>query len=281
MKNRLSFLLNALVIISCAVGYSQTDSLDFRKVSGFSHPESVVLDPLNKLLYVSNIGENSKADGFISKLSVDGNILELKWITGLTDPKGLLVKGEKLYVTDLTEVVEMDIEKGKITKKYQPENAKGLNDIAADDAGNLYISDTGKSSVYKIDSQGNTEEWLHSPDLESPNGLLFSDGNLWVAAWGSQGEKGNILKIDTASKGITQVSDNGIGNLDGLQQNAAKEFYFSDWMGGKIYKIDSDTNFSEVVTAAKSVGDILLMEEENLLVLPMNLQNEVWWYQLP
>lgn len=281
MNNVWTFLPNLLLLLICSLGYSQSDSLDFKKISGFSHPESVVFDTSNDVLYVSNIGERAKQDGVISKVALDGRILDLKWITGLTDPKGLLVKDGKLFVTDVTEVVEIDLNQGNIIKTYQPENAKSLNDIAVDTAGNLYISDTGKSSIYRIDTKGNIQEWLHTEKLESPNGLLVSNDHLWVAAWGNEEEKGNILKINIASQDLTKVSDKRIGNLDGLQQNELEEFYFSDWMGGKIYKIDTNNNISEVTTAAKSVGDILLLEELNSLVLPMNLQNEVWWYHLP
>ena len=71
-------------------------------------PESVCYDSVRNQLYVSNINLGEKEEsGFISKLSPDGKILDLKWIVGLKAPKGLAVSGNNLYVADVDELVEM------------------------------------------------------------------------------------------------------------------------------------------------------------------------------
>src|SRR5690349_877932 len=56
-----------------------------KRVTGFSTPESVFHDTEADIYYVTNIngGPGDKDDnGFISKLSPDGTIAELKWIDG-------------------------------------------------------------------------------------------------------------------------------------------------------------------------------------------------------
>lgn len=174
----------------------------------------------------------------------------------------------------------MDIDLGQISREYSIEEAGMLNDIAADADGNLYISDTRKNSIFKLDTLGIISEWMNSKELQAPNGLLFSKNELWVAAWGNGETGGDILKIDPDTQEIQKVSEKGIGNLDGLQQGKAGDFYFSDWQSGKIFRIEVGGKIKEVVTSARSVGDILLLEEKGLLILPMNLQNEVWWYSL-
>ena len=76
-------------------------------------PESVVWDQGSNAWYVSNFGGTifaddsgaapAKADenGFITKLSSNGEIDTLKWITGLHAPKGLGVHDGKLYAADV------------------------------------------------------------------------------------------------------------------------------------------------------------------------------------
>lgn len=190
----------------------------------------------------------------------------------------MLLYKENLFVTDNTDLVIMDPATGKITKRIPAENASFLNDITVDGNGILYISDSGKSSIYKREVSGEISEWMNTGELEFPNGLLAVGEELYIAAWGGE-SGGNILKVNFETKEIEKVSEKGIGNLDGIQQ-FGNSFYISDWASGKIHKIDKNGNIEEVMTSARSVGDILFLKKQNQLVLPMNLQNEVWWYQL-
>ena len=96
--------------------------------SSLKNPESVAYAPKQNVLLVSNV--NGKPDqkdqnGFISKVSPsNGSIIELNWVTGLNAPKGIAISndGSKLYVSDITDLVEIDIASGKIIKRF---NAPG------------------------------------------------------------------------------------------------------------------------------------------------------------
>ena len=88
----------------------------------FELPESVIYDSTNDVLYVSNITDHPfKKDGtgYISKIGVDGNIIEKKWIDKLNAPKGLTISKDKLYIADVDELVEVDIASAKITNKFK------------------------------------------------------------------------------------------------------------------------------------------------------------------
>lgn len=259
--------------------FAQEAASLIKKVEGFSHPESVIFDEENDVFYISNIGENKVDDGFISKIGVDGENLDLKWIPNLRDPKGLLLHNGRLWVSDVTEVVIMDIELAEIIVRIPVEGAESLNDITVDDQGVIYISDMGKSSIFKRDERGEIMEWLDSDSLHNPNGLLAVENDLFVAAWG-ESKNGNVLRIDPNFKTIKEVTSTGLGNLDGIQQNDEEEFYVSAWDSGTIYKINKQGIPEELFTSEKSSGDILYYEKENQLVLPMNHQNAVWWYQI-
>ena len=284
-------LLFAILFFTFHTAITAQNEEPLRKVEGFSHPESVVFDEQNNMLYVSNMADEKDGDGFISKISPEGEILELKWITGLNDPKGLLVAGDKLFVTDVTELVEMDLQEGKINRKIPVNGAMSLNDITIDATGSIFFSDLEQSSIYFIPGEmaansmmvntpkGEIAEYLKSSRLNSPNGLLAHKDELYVASWG-ENQDGNLLKIDMDTKQIENVTNEGIGNLDGIQSTAEDSLYVSDWATGKIYHIDQNGNKSLILTAEKSSGDILFLKEKNQLILPMNFQNSVWWYQL-
>lgn len=271
------FHLIILLIFCGSTVFSQ--QVPSQKIEGFSHPESVVYDEARDVLYVSNIGDKKEGDGFISKVSPNGKILELKWITGLQDPKGLLVQDDKLFVTDKTEFVEMDIQKGEILKQSRVAGSKSLNDITADSAGNIFFSDLSGNSIFKRNTSGEISEWLHAETLQQPNGLLILDDVMYVAGWGKD-QPGNLLKVDMKTQKVEVITNKGIGNLDGLQQKDDQHFYVSDWAGGKVYSISKKGDSEVVISAEKSTGDILFFEKNDQLVLPMNLQNEVWIYEL-
>ena len=284
-------LLFTILFFTFQTGITAQNEEPLRKVEGFSHPESVVFDEKNNMLYVSNMANDKDGDGFISKVTPEGEIVELKWITRLNDPKGLLVDGDKLYVTDVTQLVEMDLKKGTINRKISVDGAMSLNDITIDAAGSIFFSDLEQSSIYFIPGkvaaqsmmtttpEGEIAAYLKSPVLNSPNGLLAHKDELYAASWG-ENQDGNLLKIDMDTKEISKVTEEGIGNLDGIQPAGDGSFYVSDWATGKIYRIDQNGNKNLILTAEKSSGDILFLKEKNQLILPMNFQNSVWWYQL-
>ncbi|WP_051935711.1 hypothetical protein [Salegentibacter sp. Hel_I_6] len=288
-KHTLTLVFFSLLIFSGVYAQSTSATL-IKKVEGFSHPESVVFNEAKKEYYISNMADNEDGDGFISRVSEDGEIIDLKWIDGLKDPKGLLINEDKVYVTNNTEVIEISIENSKITKRIEVEGAKSLNDITIDAVGNIFISDSGKSAIYLMpgdasnmmipdDKKGEIIEYLNSTRLEYVNGLYAQNDDLYAAAWGENTD-GNFLKIDMETREIKKISKEGIGNLDGVQPVGEDAFYISDWATGKIHLITKDGKITEVLTSEKSSGDIFFDAEKNQLVLPMNHQNAVWWYQV-
>lgn len=269
-----------LLFLYCGlISFAQAQKVPEIKLTGFSHPESVIFDEGSDYFYVSNMAEKREGDGFISRISRKWNDQEFTWIKGLNDPKGLIVKEDKLYVTDVTYLIEIDLQSGEILRRIPVEGAKSLNDPAMDEKGEIYFTDLAGNSIYRMNEVGEVEQWLSSPELEKPNGLFITPEFFLVAAWGED-QNGNILKIDRTTKEISRISKEGIGNMDGIQPKGNGEFYISDWATGKIYTINMDGTLQEVLMSEKSSGDILYLKAENKLYLPMNHQNELWIYSI-
>lgn len=272
-------ILTGLLLLFSISAAGQEHKVPEIKLTGFSHPESIIYDEGTEYFYVSNMADKTEGDGFISRISRKWKDQEHNWVTGLNDPKGLLIKGDKLYTTDVTYLIEMDLHTGEILKRIPVEGAKSLNDPAIDEKGNIYFSDLTGGSIYIMTKTGEIEQWLSSPDLERPNGLFITPEFILVAAWGNN-QDGNILKVDRSTKEITRISKEGIGNMDGIQPNGKGAYYVSNWATGDIFTIGMEGNLEPVVTSDKSSGDILYLANENKLYLPMNFQNELWIYQL-
>ena len=256
----------------------------------FKLPESVVYDKENDILYVSNMQDDPfKKDnnGFISKVDLDGNIIKLKWVKGLNAPKGLAISKGKLYVGDVDQLVEIDIAKGKITKKYDAFGAALLNDVAADTKGNIYVSDTFTDTIYRLNTFGQLTKWLYSPELQAPNGLHYEKGQLIVGSWGhptdgwAASEVGHLKTISLKTKKIKSLgSGKAVGNLDGVESDGKGGFYVADWVGGKLLHIQRNGYFKEVLKLSQGVADHEVIHEKNIIIIPMMLEGKLITYKI-
>lgn len=244
-----------------------------------THCESAVYDNKRNVIYASLIGLKKQPDGAIAKIGLDGKVINATFVTNLNDPKGIAITKNKLYVSDVTELVETDLETGKIIKKYTLDGIKFLNDVALDNKGNVFVSDTSTSKIYKLDSEGNFSLWFANKALDRPNGLLIKDNMMYVASWGSAPEGGRVSKIEMATKSISPIST-VIGNLDGIRVFDKNRMIISDWRSGNIHLIDYKGNTEQILKVGQSVGDIAYIKEKNLLLLPMNKQSRLLFYNV-
>ena len=193
-------------------------------------PESVLYDESRNILYVSNINGKStekNGQGFISKVTLDGRIEVLKWVTGLHAPKGSAIYKNKLYVSDIDHLIEIDVSTGKILAKYPTIGAKFLNDVATDSMGNVYVTDmSSENSVIYILRHDTMSVWMKGGEISRPNGLDVEGNSLLV---GNSGD-GSLKAINLADKTITTIARVGSG-IDGLRSDGKGNYFISDWRG--------------------------------------------------
>ncbi len=240
-------------------------------------PESVCYNPDGQVLYVSNIqGESDKKDGkgFISKLSPQGEVLALKWVTGLDAPKGMGVYQGKLYVTNIDEIVEIDIDQGKITQRYACPDARFANDIAVNQDGTVFASDMAANKIYRL-KNGQVDVWLEGDPLKSPNGLYTTVDMLMI------GIEGAVLKVPYQG-GEPEPHIDNTGGIDGLE--AVKKNYYikSDW-AGHVHLIHPEKPKQLILDTTPdniNAADIDFDSENMMLYVPTFHDNRVMAYKL-
>ncbi|RZN84088.1 MAG: hypothetical protein EVB11_03330 [Winogradskyella sp.] len=294
MKSIFTILLVSLLIVSCKnetkaenetkkeIAKTETQNSEPTFISEtleLTHCESAVYDKENEVIYASLIGNSEAEDGSVATISLDGKIINKTFVANLNDPKGIAITKDKLYVSDVTQLVEADLITGKILNKYSLPSIAFLNDVTIDNSGNVYVSDTRTSEIYRLDSEGNFQLWLADKVLDNPNGLLVQGNTMYVASWGSAPEGGRLSKIDMNTKSVDSISSI-IGNLDGIRPYDDKHMIISDWKSGNIHLIDYDGNTEKILTVGQSVGDIAYIKEKELLLLPMNKQSRLLFYKL-
>ena len=244
-------------------------------------PESVLYDASGNILYVSNINgrpTEKNGRGFISKVSLDGKIEVLKWATGLNAPKGSAIHGNKLYVSDIDQLVEIDLKTGKILAKYPAAGAKFLNDVAADVSGNVYVTDmSSKNSViYKL-TQGKMTVWVKGREISNPNGLCMEERRLVV---GNSGD-GSLKAINLADKKITTLTKVGSG-IDGLRSDGQGNYFISDWRGKTSMVTASGQVIALIDTTSSKINsaDLEYIKTKKLLLIPTFFDNRVVAYKV-
>lgn len=239
--------------------------------------ESVIYDKDNDVLYVSNIeGDPSAKDGrgSISKVGLDGNIVDPQWVSGLNAPKGLGIFNGKLYTADVDEIVEIDIAIGQITNKYAVEGAKFLNDVTVDASGRIFVSDSQANNVVLLEN-GTVTKWLEG--VLGPNGLLADGDKFLMALW----EAKTLNLVDLNTKAVTVKTDS-IDNPDGIEAVGDGGYLVSSW-NGMVHYVNSDWEKTLVLDTRSdsiSAADIEYIQERKLLLVPAFFKNTVMAYEL-
>ncbi|AVP97606.1 hypothetical protein C7S18_10530 [Ahniella affigens] len=202
------------------------------QVTGLRHPESAELSRDGTFLYVSMVdGEADAADqkGQIARIGLDGTLLDADWLVGLNAPKGMALKGKRLFVSDLTELLEIDTKNARIIARHKIPDSEFLNDVALAPPGSsmpgaILVSDSAKGRISRL-HLGKVVEWLRDPQLRSINGLLALPDALLVTTM-----QGLLLAINWRTQNIT-VLGSGLGDGDGIAKLADQRYLVSEWPG--------------------------------------------------
>jgi hypothetical protein len=287
MKKFVGIVLCLLVSSLCLSAMAEppkakTVTKVWEATDGISNPESVMYDANNNVLYVTNTGTDPKT-GSVAVLSLDGKTVKKDIATGLNSPRGSALVGNFLYVGEQQALTKIDLATGKVAESYPAPDAGMLNDIAIDDAGNMYVSDIMKDTIYKL-VNGAMEKWLAGPNLEWPNGLYPEKGHLVLAPWGTVTDPatwttnvpGHLKTIALDTKEVKSLGNGTpIGNLDGLQPDGAGNYFVTDWMAGKLLLINPAGEATELMTLEQSTGDIQYIADQKLILVPIGKANKV------
>ncbi|MFC1678859.1 SMP-30/gluconolactonase/LRE family protein [Elusimicrobiota bacterium] len=292
MKGRawMGAMLGVLLLVGCKGTAVKTEE-GWTVSEGISAPESVYYDNDGDRLFVSNVaggGTDKDGKGWISILSTDGKMVSSKWVSGLNAPKGMRAHEGILWVSDIDEVVGITMKTGKIFARMGFEDAKFLNDVAVSPEGEVFVSDTIGNTIYSITRSGSVLKsavFMSGGELESPNGLYVAIGRLYVASWGltkdwSTKTPGGLSYIDLKTKEIVQITKTPVGNLDGLELDAEGRFLVSDWVSGKIHRIDPEGSSVMLIAGEKGYADIGYVPSKKLLVVPSMQKDRIIAYHL-
>lgn len=195
----------------------------------FKVPESVLYDAERQVLYISNIEGTEPwgkdGAGSIGKLALDGTIIEVEWVDGLDAPKGMGMIGNRLYVTDIHDVVTINIEKGEIVERFTVPDAGTINDLSVAEDGTIYITDSTQGIVYKL-INGKLSKVVEG--RTRLNGVLHSQGELLFV------DDGALYSVDEDGT-ASEIGGGMEGRTDGIERVDEDSWLVSCWQGTVYY----------------------------------------------
>jgi hypothetical protein len=254
---------------------------------GFVTPESVLHDPQADVYLVSNINGmplDKDDNGFISRVSPAGELLELKWIDGaaanitLNAPKGLAIDGGRLYVADIDCVRMFDRESGAPEGEVCIDGASFLNDVAPANGGGVLVTDSGldanfgpsgTDAVYRV-RDGAVETVAADPGMGAPNGVIDTAAGPLVVTFMS----GEIYRI-SADGTRTVLAGPSQLQLDGVVQLADGRILASSWTDSCVYALSAGGAMECVVADVEAPADIGVDLERSRVLVPLFNANAV------
>lgn len=240
-------------------------------------PESALYHKKSNKIYVSNIagkGWDIDSVGFISKLSAEGKIEQLKFADGLNAPKGMAIYKSFLYVADIDRLVKIDLLTGKILANYRHPKAVALNDVDVDKDGSVYVTDSNNKRIFCLQDES-LSLFLESEVLLRVNGILIEKNNLLCGVADSA-----FIAIDKKTKSINTLMT-GVGYLDGIIKVGKGTYIVSNFKGkvsllslGKTVELLLDTTPLEIKAA-----DLGYISDSGLVLVPTFHANRIVAYK--
>jgi hypothetical protein len=241
--------------------------------------ESVLFDEYRQQLYVACINgtpTEKNGEGYIALLETDGGLKSLQWVSGLNAPKGMGIHGNLLYVSDIDQLVIIDIEEAQIIERLDVEGASFLNDIDIDASGNVYFTDSDQGTIWTY-QEGELAPWISS-GLEGPNGLYIEESRILLTSSGSED-----LKIIDRETGTFESVTSGIGAGDGVEYTGHEGHYLTSSWTGEVFLILPDfSKLSLLRTSDQEINsaDIGFNTKEQIVYVPTFFDNRVVAYKL-
>ncbi len=272
-----------LLVIFVVGMAARSEALQFKKITTVKiggHTESVAITPM--FIYVSNLGHALEPlakdkDGYITKCSPTGKIIELKFITGLNSPKGIKVLGNKLVVADIDRVRVFDLATQAQLFEMPLKGSIFLNDVETKDDKTVFVSDMSTGKIWEINIENRTvddTQWT----IPGANGIAFTPetDELVIVSYSQvsppQGMVQRINPTEPRSR-WTKVTDHlrsydGVGRIEG-------KLVISDWSTKSLCQVGPAGRLLTLVTDVAGPADFAYDPASRRCYVPNLMTGEV------
>ncbi len=212
---------------------------------------------------------------FVSKANLNCEIIKFDFVKNLTNPTGICLFKDKLYIVERFGVVEYDLQGDSVSNKYYIKTINFLNDISVGPDTSIYVSESDTDVIYRI-KNGKAEKWLVDKKISETNGILV-DGNKLIVGVNSDS---SIKAVDLSTKEITEIAHLGPGIIDGIKK--CGDNYLVSHFEGNLYSITPNGNITELINTRNektNIADFEYIKDKGLIIIPALWNNKLIGYK--
>ncbi|OJJ16990.1 hypothetical protein BKI52_30195 [marine bacterium AO1-C] len=273
-----------LIILLSFPSFNDTEPPVIEKIwqisKGLEFPESVVYDKENNVLYVSNYKRfvrngSSYADCSISKVGLNGQIIDKNWIPNLSSPTGLFLKDGLLYIVERFGIAIYDIKNDKMKARHRIKHNFLINDITVDNENNMYVTEAGNNTLYRI-KENKVTSWIKSDSIGDANGISFIDDKIYIGV----NKDGFLKSIDTKTKQISNVYHLGKGNIDGIKKRGNQLLISLYEKGMRLIDENGEIiEFANTASTGLHCADFEYIPHKDMIIVPSLFDNTLTAYK--
>jgi sugar lactone lactonase YvrE len=268
-------LIVSLLPVSILAGRPLGDSKVIAPVPGAGLPEGIVTH--GNRFYVAGPADFGQPLGsaYVHAYDIKTGALEETYPINITNPYAGMSAGScaafgpdgKLYVIEpFIGVIAMDLDAGNTQSVYSaftPTGPSLLNDLAFDDAGNLYVTDSFAATIYRVPQGGGEPAvWFTDPRLAGNelvpfgvNGIRIDKNNqmVYVSVTVDAGFDGKIYRLPLVASpdadDLELFASLGFTGPDGIAFGKSGKLYVAEAMSSTIAVLNPDGSVDARYTA--------------------------------
>jgi hypothetical protein len=242
-----------------ATVWSQAQPKRLAAVDSLKSPEALSYDAAVDAYFISNMN-NRDGHGFVTRVrGKDGVVDSLHFITGLNAPMGSRIKGDTLWLVDLTALKGFDVHSGALlaTIDLSSVHPVFLNDMAIGPDDDFYVTDTG----YDIKNDKHT----------GPDRIYHIARNRKVTV---------VQELRPGAKAPTDIAP-GAGRYDGIEVEKDGTILITSWNDSSVMSLRGHQLVRRIGKLAAPVADVSMDARRHQVGIVSLVANRFELWTLP
>lgn len=230
-----------------------------------NEPESIIYDKVHNRYLLSN---NNKGGDIIQ---IDGTGKQSYLVQNMNAFQGLEIVGNVVYVGARKSVRGFNLETGEMVMNVPVEGVINLNDVTADDNGNIYAGDVFGTKIIKVRIKDKSYSvFANGKGIDHPNGIFYDKANKRILVC-SYRKNAPIQAISLADSTVTTLVNTNISMSDGIVLDKYGRCYVTSWETLSIYRFDKDFSNPPTVFYTNKFGpaDISYDNFHDAIAIPL------------
>ena len=265
--------------------------------AGLRGPRAIIYDAAADVYLVSNVNGHpleEDENGFVSRVSPDGEMLALEWIPSegstprIDAPKGMAIRGDTLFITDIRCMRIADRETGEIHETRCLDDVTSLTGIDVAEEGSFFVTDSGyelangesvpsaSDALYRLSFRASQAggTLARGADLNHPQGVAVGPRGIFVAT-----AAGDLFRFTPAGE-RTSILSNPEHVFEGVVFTADGGFAYSSSAAGAVYLVDATGAVRVLIDGIDAPGDLGYDPTRNRLLIPLLNDNRLLFVDL-